>query len=346
MIIIYFRWENTKRDILKCPCCKATLCIYFSDRLDKNSHDELCQMYLGMLAASHASGDDECPFRSYASRWLKFMQRHCASFSYPSNRSDDTASSGTAKDGLEAMCNRVVQRLSGNETSVYVPPFFLSLSPEFLRFEDFSVDGSVTRRHVYKGALQIHDKLLSIWSSDELVPDMAIPEEMKEFCHAVFPDYDIVADFDSIGKGKKLCYLLSLFGWSISDERSEAECVARCNICQARSILLVPVTSSSEYCIETELPGVRRNDEIHNKKRRHSASSSVSKKKRAFTMDNASIHLIDSHRVYCPHTSGFAFDATHESDIPGWKVVLCNLLKIRHEIDCTNTMIGALWSKA
>jgi len=342
-----FGWENTKKDILKCPCCKATLCIYFKNGLDITSHDELCRKYLGMLASSHLSGEDECPFRSYASRWLKFMQRHCASGSHLKNRSDNTASSDMENDALEAVCDRIMLRLSGKEAPVYVPPFFLSLSAEYLRFEDFSVDGSVTRRHVREGALQIHDKLRSFWSSNELVPDVAMPEELKELCHAVIPDCDIVTDFDSIGKVKKLCYLLTLFGWSISEGetpgRSQAECIVKCNICLARSVLFAPVTKSSEYCTEIELLG-QQNDDTQNKKRRHSASSLVSKKKRLLSMDNASIRLIDSHRVYCPHTSGFAFDATHESDVPGWKVVVWNLLKRSHESGCGKSLIGALWN--
>lgn len=336
-----------KKDILRCPCCRATLCIYFKNGLDKTSHDELCRKYLGMLASSHLSGEDECPFRSYASRWLKFMQRHCASGSHLINRSENTASSDKENDASEAVCDRIMQRLSGNETPVYVPPFFLSLSAEYLRFEDFSLDGSVTRRHVREGALQIYDKLQSFWSSNELVPYMAIPEELKELCNAVIHDCDIVSDFDSIGKVKKLCYLLSLFGWSISEGvtlgPTEAECIVKCNICQARSVLLAPVTQSSEYCTEIELPAQQK-DDTQSKKRRHSASSPVSKKKRLFSLNDASIQLIDSHRVYCPHTSGFAFDATHESEVPGWKVVACNLLKISNELSCGKSLIGALWN--
>ena len=52
-----------------------------------------------------------------------------------------------------------VSVLSDSKTHFYVPPYFLSVTYDCLRFEDCTGDGSITRDRVKEGALQIRDKL-------------------------------------------------------------------------------------------------------------------------------------------------------------------------------------------
>ena len=246
------------------------------------------------LASRHSSGENECPFRSYSSRWLKSMHRYSA------------IDAETREDNADRqLFGRAVTHA---KPKFYVPPFFLSLSNEFKRFEDCSADGSVTRDIVTKSAREIQDTLQTIFGEDShSCVDVLAPDEMTTFCRDVLSPCAVNTIFDEMEKTQKVSYLLAMFGWSISSGdksigEEEGAVVMKCNICLARSLL---AATNSE----------------------HSTGSTPQKKKRRIDTQNSGINLIESHRVYCPHVSGFAYNAEHESHLPGWKVVVSNLLR-------------------
>ena len=86
--------------------------------------------------------------------------------------------------------------------------------------------------------------------------------------------------------------LLATFGWSI--DQNDEGCV-QCKLCLSKSLLPTKKRPRDETKVEYEIQEVK-------------------------------LHLINSHRVYCPFVSGFSFGTSHKSEA-GWKVVLRNLIK-------------------
>ena len=204
---------------------------------------------------------------------------------------------------------------TSKNNTFYVPPYLLSLSDEYLRFEDCSTDGSITRDRVNEGALQIRDKLQAMEKNIEDfndIDDVTIPEVVTKFCHENHPNVDlggVLCQKDSIMKDP---YLLSTFGWSVceeheDDDEEETNCrmVVKCNMCQARAIC------------RTGQPSVS-NEEDEGRSR---------KKRRRITQEAANLKLIDSHRTHCPYVSGFSNGYGKYSELPGWKVVISKLLE-------------------
>jgi len=188
-----------------------------------------------------------------------------------------------------------------NDANFYVPPYFLAISDEFLRFEDRTADGSITRDLVGEGAARIRDELQSMDIGDSQVVDVTVPDAVKDYCDILQPGVDLDCFFYEVGGGgMRTSHLLSAFGWSVCEESvaGGTGVVLKCTMCQARSWLQLSRSITGE-------------------------KTPVKKKRR---MD-ASIMLVDSHRVYCPYVSGFSFQPGRQSNLPGWKVVVSNLLK-------------------
>ncbi|EED94171.1 predicted protein [Thalassiosira pseudonana CCMP1335] len=301
LVCAAFGWQNTDTDIIKCkhPKCNATLCIDFHPDLDKESHDNLCQKYLEMLASSHT---EECPFQSFAGRWLKVMNRQCCRGAATGECNDPESLAVVEKEtDEETIVSKTRQSLGGVSSGFYVPPYFLSLSSDFLIFEDCSGDGSITRGIVSENATQVKEKLQAT-IGDDAEFNVETPEAITRVCREILPGCDTC----DVEHDKSISYvskLLATFGWGISEGDSDAEesnSVVKCHLCLARSLLTVKQSS-------LEAPQKKRRIEI--------------------TTNDAGIKLIDSHRMYCPYVSGFAFGAGHQTKLPGWKVVVLNLLK-------------------
>jgi hypothetical protein len=287
---ISYSWENTGKDIIKCPHCNATLCIKFHHALDQASKANLCSKYLDKLASSHK---DVCPFQSFAKRSLKVMERQrktnnssaIVSHSDEHNISHDPAS----------LMDRVEMALKKSTVDLFVPPYMLPLCNEMKIFEDYAGDGSVTKQSVEGDAVKIQSQIDARGS----VIGVEIPSAVTTYCREVLSDPDVDM-FDKSQKTSRDAYLLSAFGWSICDENNGAEgnnrmgILLKCKMCLARSILAATT-------VDGESP---------KKKRRR--------------VDSANVKLLDSHRVYCPFLSGFASGDGHQSE-PGWKVVLSKL---------------------
>ncbi|KAL9187803.1 hypothetical protein ACHAXT_006181 [Thalassiosira profunda] len=287
LVCAAFGWENTGKDIIKCshPNCGATICVLFHPDLNADSHRDLCQKYQGMLASSHNPG---CPFRSFARRWAKAMQQ-CSSRSEDGETTNNHADASIKENDPEHLMEQVSEGLSDtNPSNFYVPPYFLSLSDEFLQLEDCSGDGSITRDRVKEGALQL-SAVLQARIGEGTAVDISLPDVVAAFCREMRPGADVDGVF-RLKDSLKVPYLLSVFGWSLCDAfAGETGAIVKCSICQARA--------------------------------RVDASSR--KRRRIETGDDASsIKLIDSHRVYCPFVSGF-----RRGDTAGWQIVVCNLLK-------------------
>ena len=287
---ISYSWENTGKDIVKCPHCNATLCIKFHHALDQASKANLCSKYLDKLASSHK---DVCPFQSFAKRSLKVMERQrktnnssaIVSDSDEHNISHDPAS----------LMDRVEMALKKSTVDLFVPPYMLPLCNEMKIFEDYAGDGSVTNQSVEGDAVKIQSQIDARGS----VIGVEIPSAVTTYCREVLSDPDVDM-FDKSQKTSRDAYLLSAFGWSICDENNGADgnnrmgILLKCKMCQARSILAA------------------------------TPADGESPKKKRRRVDSANVKLLDSHRVYCPFLSGFASGDGHQSE-PGWKVVLSKL---------------------
>lgn len=302
--VVSFSWENKGKDIIKCSC-GATVCVIFHPNLSEESRDGLCQKYLDMLASSH---DGACPFRSYASRWSKAMQQCRSRGGDAAENSEQLAENDVVTEDdheperLMSKVGDIAFALSGSKGSFYVPPYLLALSDEFLRFEDCT-DGVMTIDCVKEDAQRIHDQLQAGCRGD-LKAQVTIPDEVMDFCREVRPDVNVEDALCQSDRGMQQQYLLSTFGWSICDESADEEgtdvgVVVKCSMCQARSLLRTSPSTESE---------------------------SPSRKKRRVD-HGPSLGLIDSHRVYCPYVSGFSFGPGHQSNLPGWKVVVTKLLR-------------------
>lgn len=241
-----------------------------------------------MLVSSHAGS---CPIRSHASRWSRAMAKcNPGGGGDEGSEQPEVVIAGGGRD-LELLAGKVSDALGGFDANFYVPPYLLVISDEFLRFED-RTSGSYTRDSVGEGAAQIR---MNIGNSQI---DLTVPDAVKNFCDFLRPGSDLDDIFLEVDGGMRASYLLSAFGWSVCEESVVVGkgAIMRCTMCQARSWLQL-----------SRSMGERR----------------PSKKCRI----DASIRLIDSHRVYCPYVSGFSFHPGQQSDLPGWKVVLTNVLK-------------------
>ena len=203
---------------------------------------------------------------------------------------------------------KTADELNNSRTNFYVPPYLLSISDQFLRFEDCT-DGSSTMECIKQDAEEIHTDLMA----SENVGDwkVEVPDAVTEFCRKERPDVDLDHALYQNQSNMKVPYLLSAFGWSVSNEPDEenAGIVAKCNMCHARSLL---GPSSAQKDEETPSRKKRRVD--------------------------ASLNLINSHRVYCPYRSGFSFGPGHQSERPGWKVVVSNVLKLDSQNPVKNNL--------
>ena len=325
----FSRWENTGKDMLRCAHCDSAICVTLHPGLDEKSRDGICQKYLDMLVSSHSS---TCAYRSHASRMSRVMGK-CNNpggggggggeeEGGSKNRSAEmiviAEEEGCDPEHLLLLASEVGDAPGegdrSNGSNFYVPPYFLAISDEFLRFEDRTSDGSITRDLVDAGAARIRDELQSMdIIGESQVDDVTVPDAVKEFCdflhqpggggvdlqHGVLYD-----EVDRSGGMTRTSYLLSAFGWSVCGEETvaggTAGVVLKCTMCQARSLLRPSRSSTGE--------------------------KTPAKKKRRID-DASSITLVDSHRVYCPYVSGFSFRPGRRSHLPGWKVVVTNLLK-------------------
>ena len=330
-------WENSGKDIIKCrqANCNAAICIVFHPSLTDESQDKLCTKYTDLLATSHSTG---CAFRSFANRWVK-MLHHCSSSSKNNGEEGvgwNTAAASAAEqevqlveaaipnakelspeDVMNKVSNDLMRRSNtggddSNKTKFYVPPYLLPLSEVFLRFEDYTTDGSITKDLVREGALEILDKLSARRRMDgeeenldktttASSVDLMIPDVVSKFCHEVAPDVDVDKVLYDKDDPMKVASLLSIFGWGLCDESMgiQSSMVAKCPICQARAWLSPPTQLSS---VDGE--------------------ESAKKKRRIDSRSEATLKLLDSHRMYCPYVSGFG-----PADLPGWKVVVSCLMK-------------------
>lgn len=296
LVICKFRWENTGKDIIRCAPCGAAICVAFHPSLGEESRDGLCRKYLGMLVSSHAA---TCPFRSRASRWSRVMGK-CnppgGGGGKKSGRSGMIVAEG--KDPELLLASKVSDALEDSDVNFYVPPYFLAISDEFLRFEDRTADGSFTHDIVEEGAARIRDKLRPMDIGDSQV-NVMVPDAVKDFCDVLRPGVDLYDVFHEDDGGMRASYLLFAFGWSVCEESvagGGAGVIMKCTMCQARSWLQLSCPKGEKA------PAKKRRIDVN-------------------------IRLIDSHRVYCPYVSGFSFHPGRESSVPGWKVVVSNLLK-------------------
>lgn len=272
--LTFSRWENTDTDILKCTECKAALCVAFHPSLDKKSQNQINQQYFDMLSSCH---EDVCIFKSYSARWLKVMKRQCSLIeNEPENKED---------------CLERKTRKSFESMTTYVPPHFLTLSNEFLRFEDYSKDGSITHNLVEEGS-SIMLTLFSMLGGFRI----PLPDALTKYCIKISPA--VVVD-KLVCSMKSSARLLSTFGWHADDNTIDDEgCIVQCKICLAQAFL----------------SSIRKHGPPQKKQRRD-------------TMEDARINLIDSHRVYCPYVLGFSFGPEHHTVLSGWKVIVSNLVK-------------------
>eukprot|EP00984_Skeletonema_dohrnii_P007184 scaffold2594_cov110-Skeletonema_dohrnii-CCMP3373.AAC.3 len=286
--ILFFRWENVGRDIIKCTHkqCKATMCIKFHPALDKESHAKLCAKYLNLLASSHK---DMCPFQSFAKRSLKVMERK--------SKTNNAVMSDVEEENSnepEGLMDRVASALNSSTVDLYVPSYMLPLCNETKRFEDFTGDGSVTKQSVEEGAIRIQRQIDAKGAVGVEMPDV-----VSTYCREILS----TEMFDKSENCSRDAFMLSAFGWSLCDEDGSAGDVMgvmlKCKLCLSKSVL------ASAAPMNAERP---------KKKRR-----------RTETLKEANIKLLESHRAYCPNVSGFARGVTDPK--PGWKVVLSNLKK-------------------
>ncbi|KAL3789029.1 hypothetical protein HJC23_008176 [Cyclotella cryptica] len=298
LVCAAFGWENTDVDILQCkhPKCHAVLCIAFHPGLNKQCYDNLNEQYLQMLSSCHSP---KCPFKSYSGRWLKVMYRQCNNTDKSQRSGNGQVENVESENTQERLLRKTTQSLK-ESPQIYVPPYFLSLSNDFLCFEDYSNDGSITRRLVEEGASN-NVSLLCTRFGTEAEFEIKIPDVMTIYLRELLPNVEM--DLESHCDVENAARLLSTFGWNMQkDSRKDSVgCVVKCHICLAQSWLSCR----------------RKKDE----------GEGPSKKRRRERMQDATLHLIDSHRLYCPYVGGFSFWIGHQSELPGWKVVVSNLAR-------------------
>jgi len=226
-----------------------------------------------MLATSH---EERCVFRKYAGRWLKIMERLAKQL--------DERKRITACSGEQRKTNL------SQESKVYVPPYLLSLSNEFLRFEDASNDGSVTYHKIQEESMNMMKMLPNFQF------EVSVPDDLRDYC-------EVPASI----KWNKFqnANLLTIFGWNIDGN----ECV-QCKICLSRATL-------------------------KSRKRRITQIVNESEKE-------TQLHLIKSHRVFCPYVSGFSCEPNHKSE-SGWKVIVSNLVRYAKRDGKEALKIENLW---
>lgn len=157
-----------------------------------------------MLATSH---EEKCVFSKYAMRWLKIMEKLT------------TQQNSTKHEKGEADIPTGDQDILSKKLPVYVPPYLLSLSNQFLVFEDTSKNGSVTHHKIQENS----SKILSMLP--ECQYEVYVPDAAKDFYHV---------PSSSRRNSKQTAVLLAIFGWSI--DQSDRGCV-RCKICLSKTLL-------------------------------------------------------------------------------------------------------------
>jgi len=194
---------------------------------------------------------------------------------------------------------KTTEALKQSPQFFYVPPYFLSLSNAFLCFEDHSNDGSVTRDLMEKVASENSSFLRTRFGNDAEF-EIKIPDVVMSYCRELLPNVDMEPTPDC--DVENTARLLSTFGWHIQQDtpKNSGGCIVKCHICLAQSWLSCRPKDGRE---------------------------APSKKRRRERMQDATLQLIDSHRVYCPYVGGFSFWTGHRTELPGWKVVVSNLAK-------------------
>ena len=203
----------------------------------------------------------------------------------------------------EYLIDRVSERLSDTKPNFYVPPYLLSFSDDFLRFEDCTADGSITIESVKEGALRICEKLIKAGIDGDSAINMPVPDTVTAFCQEVHPSADLGKLLHQNDSVMKVPYLLSTFGWEPCVDESTAGkwgVIVKCKICQAKAFLSVSLSKDEEQ---------------------------IPKKRQRVSHNVATLKLLESHRIYCPCVGGFSFGPGLKPDLPGWKVVVLNLLK-------------------
>mmetsp|Transcript_27054 Transcript_27054/g.58204 ORF Transcript_27054/g.58204 Transcript_27054/m.58204 type:complete len:204 (+) Transcript_27054:317-928(+) len=199
--------------------------------------------------------------------------------------------------------NKVREALGDSKTDYYVPPYLLSLSDEFLRFEDCTGDGSITADLVKEDAMKIRDKLRGSIVGDSKI-DVMVPGAVTNFCSDFLTGIDVDDLLHQKDTEMKTPYLLSTFGWSLSEESvgEKTGVIVKCNICQAKTWLTFTSSTSTD-------------------------EGTLRKRRRKDNLGDAHLKLIGSHRVYCPYVSGFAYGPRQQSVLSGWKMVLSDMSK-------------------
>eukprot|EP00559_Dactyliosolen_fragilissimus_P001761 CAMPEP_0184862498 /NCGR_PEP_ID=MMETSP0580-20130426/6958_1 /TAXON_ID=1118495 /ORGANISM="Dactyliosolen fragilissimus" /LENGTH=534 /DNA_ID=CAMNT_0027360395 /DNA_START=26 /DNA_END=1631 /DNA_ORIENTATION=+ len=144
-----FGWKNVSKNIIKCAVkdCGGTICVEYHPLLRPESVQKLTKAYREKLATSH---QDTCPFRYEAERWL-FPQRYEAY-----KISDD-------KQNIKPVSHeKVIARDHREFDNFIVPPYLLSLSPEFGIIQDESRDGWPVKSYVGEMALEIHNRMQEV----------------------------------------------------------------------------------------------------------------------------------------------------------------------------------------
>ncbi len=306
------RWENTGKDIIKCRHANcsggdrgggggAAICITFHPDLNEESRNKLCKKYMDMLVSCHGL---KCPFRTYASRWFKAMKL-CSKEEVEGFEDRPAHKPVLLADNVsDALTD--TNHSGASSSNFYTPPYLLSISDDFLLFEDCTTDGSITRDRVTGGAIKIRDALKSrLIGLDISQIKLTVPDVVTDYCREMNLSLDISDVIKKDGEMMKIPYLLATFGWSIcteslDDHDNNSHAIVKCNMCLAKSRL-----EFSHSCADDE--------------------ENVSRKRRRM---NPNFQLIDSHRMYCPFKSGFSHRLGVKSQLSGWKVVVSKLMKI------------------
>ena len=243
------------------------------------------EQYYGKIVS-----ETDLPFRNFARRWTRAMSK-CKLETAESLNVEESSAERVGKDISRMLSDKTAM------TDVYVPPYLLPLSKEFIKFDDHTANGSQTKLIVEEDSLKIQQYLDS--NAGDAQFQARLPESVLDFCASLDPELD-VDELLRQRKGEKLSYLLSTFGWSIDDGVSaEGDgIVVKCNVCNARARLAQADSSSSQP-----------------------------QWKRRKTDSDARLKLIESHRVHCPYTCGFSFGPGRMTELTGWQKIITCLMK-------------------
>lgn len=274
-------WRNTDNDILQSG--DSTLCIDFQPGLSSEARDQLVEQYYGKIVS-----ETDLPFRNFAKRWTRAMSK-CKLETTQSLIVEGSSAESVGKDISRMLSDKTAM------TDVYVPPYLLPLSEEFIKLDDHTADGSQTKLIVEEDSLKIQQYLHS--NSGGAQFEVRLPATVLNFCASLDPELD-VDELLRQRKGDKLPYLLSTFGWSVDHVTSAEDdgIIVKCNVCNARARLAKAVSSQPQW------------------KRRKADS-------------DAHLRLIESHRVHCPYACGFSFGPGRKTELTGWQKVITCLIK-------------------